>query len=255
MSKKLYNQDMFHVLGNIEPQSVDLLLTDFPYGTLNKRNEWDVIIDYEQFWKYVDKICKPNAAIISTAQQPFTTKLISTNYSMFRYCLIWEKSKATGYLNSKRMPLKAHEDIVVFYKKLCTYNPQMTEGTPYDKGTAVRDTEAYGKQTKAIHVKNDTGMRFPRSVLYFKTAESEGKFHPTQKPHSLMKYLVKTFSNENDVVLDPCMGSGTTGVACVNTNRKFIGIELDKNYFDIAKKRISDTEFENAGLKKKNTTA
>ena len=226
---------MFHVLGNIEPQSVDLLLTDFPYGTLNKRNEWDVIIDYEQFWKYVDKICKPNAAIISTAQQPFTTKLISTNYSMFRYCLIWEKSKATGYLNSKRMPLKAHEDIVVFYKKLCTYNPQMTEGTPYDKGTAVRDTEAYGKQTKAIHVKNDTGMRFPRSVLYFKTAESEGKFHPTQKPHSLMKYLVKTFSNENDVVLDPCMGSGTTGVACVNTNRKFIGIELDKDYFDIAK--------------------
>ena len=255
MSKKLYNQDMFDVLGNIEPQSVDLLLTDFPYGTLNKRNEWDVIIDYEQFWKCVDKICKPNAAIISTAQQPFTTKLISTNYSMFRYCLIWEKSKATGYLNSKRMPLKAHEDIVVFYKKLCTYNPQMTEGTPYDKGTAVRDTEAYGKQTKAIHVKNDTGMRFPRSVLYFKTAESEGKFHPTQKPCSLMEYLVKTYSNENDVVLDPCMGSGTTGVACVNTNRKFIGIELDKNYFDIAKKRISDTEFENAGLKKKNTTA
>ena len=238
---KLYNDDMFNVLSKIEPQSIDLLLTDFPYGTLNKRNEWDVIIDYDQFWKYVDIICKPNAAIISTAQQPFTTKLISTNYSMFRYCLIWEKSKATGYLNSKKMPLKAHEDIVVFYKKLCTYNPQMTEGTPYDKGTAVRDTDAYGKQTKAIHVKNEDGTRFPRSVIYFKTAESEGKLHPTQKPISLMEYLIKTYSNENDNVLDPCMGSGTTGVACIKTNRKFIGIERDENYFNIASKRINET--------------
>jgi len=235
---KLYNDDMFNIFGKIEPQSIDLLLTDFPYGTLNKRNEWDVIIDYEQFWKYVDKICKPNAAIISTAQQPFTTKLISTNYSMFRYCLVWEKSKATGYLNSKKMPLKAHEDIVVFYKKLCTYNPQMTKGKPYDKGTAVRDTDSYAKQTKAIHVKNEDGMRYPRSVIYFKTAESEGKLHPTQKPVSLMEYLVKTYSNENDVVFDPCMGSGTIGVACVNTNRKFIGIEIDEKYFNFANNRI-----------------
>jgi len=238
---KLYNDDMFNVLSKIEPQSIDLLLTDFPYGTLNKRNEWDVIIDYEQFWKYVDIICKPTAAIISTAQQPFTTKLISTNYSMFRYCLIWEKSKATGYLNSKKMPLKAHEDIVVFYKKICTYNPQMTKGTPYDKGTAVRDTDAYGKQTKAIHVKNKDGMRFPRSVIYFKTAESEGKLHPTQKPLALMEYLIKTYSNENDTILDPCMGSGTTGVSCIETNRTFIGIEKDENYFNLASSRINET--------------
>ena len=238
---KLYHDDMFNILSNIESQNVDLLLTDFPYGTLNKRNEWDVIIDYEQFWKYVDIICKPNAAIISTAQQPFTTKLISTNYSMFRYCLIWEKSKATGYLNSKKMPLKAHEDVVVFYKKLCTYNPQMTKGTPYDKGIAVRDTESYGKQTTAVHVKNEDGKRFPRSVIYFKTAEGEGKLHPTQKPVALMEYLVKTYSNENDVVLDPCMGSGTTGVACVKTNRKFIGIEKDEKYFNIASNRIEET--------------
>jgi len=238
---KLYHDDMFNILSNIESQNVDLLLTDFPYGTLNKRNEWDVIIDYEQFWKYVDIICKPNAAIISTAQQPFTTKLISTNYSMFRYCLIWEKSKATGYLNSKKMPLKAHEDVVVFYKKLCTYNPQMTKGTPYDKGIAVRDTESYGKQTTAVHVKNEDGKRFPRSVIYFKTAEGEGKLHPTQKPVALMEYLVKTYSNENDVVLDPCMGSGTTGVACVKTNRKFIGIEKDEKYFNLASNRIEET--------------
>ena len=232
---------MFNVLGEIEPQSIDLLLTDFPYGTLNKRNEWDVIIDYEQFWKYVDVICKPNAAIISTAQQPFTSKLISTNYSMFRYCLVWEKSKATGYLNSKKMPLKAHEDIVVFYKKLCTYNPQMTDGEPYDKGSAVRDTEAYGKQTTVVHVKNENGKRFPRSVIYFKTAEREGKLHPTQKPIALMEYLIKTYSNENDNILDPCMGSGTTGVSCIQTNRNFIGIERDENYFGIAEKRIKGT--------------
>ena len=161
---------------------------------------------------------------------------------MFRYNLVWEKSKATGYLNSKRMPLKAHEDIVVFYKKLCKYNPQMTQGKPYDKGTAVRDTEAYAKQTKAVHVKNENGLRYPRSVIYFKTAESEGKLHPTQKPISLMEYLVKTYSDENNVILDPCMGSGTTGVACKNTNRKFIGIELEKEYFNTAKKRIDETK-------------
>lgn len=231
---------MFNAFSDIEPQSVDLLLTDFPYGTLNKRNTWDVVIDYEKFWKYVDKICKPNCAIISTAQQPFTTKLISTNYDMFRYTLVWEKSKATGYLNSKKMPLKAHEDIVVFYKKMPIYNPQMTKGTPYDKGKAVRDTESYGKQTKEVHVKNEDGLRYPRSVLYFVTAENEGKYHPTQKPVKLFEYLVKTYSNEGDVVLDPCMGSGTTGIACKNTNRNFIGIELNETYFNQAKERIEN---------------
>ena len=238
MSLRLYNADMFGVFGKIDTKSIDLLLTDFPYGTLNKRNEWDVIIDYEKFWNHIDKICKTNASIISTAQQPFTTKLISTNYSMFRYCWVWEKSKATGYLNSKKIPLKAHEDIVVFYKKLGSYNPQMTQGTPYDKGTAVRDTESYGKQTRSVHVKNENGMRFPRSVIYFKTAEGEGKLHPTQKPVALMEYLIKTYSNENDIVLDPCMGSGTTGIACMNTNRKFMGIEKDPVYFQKAYERM-----------------
>ena len=118
------------------------------------------------------------------------------------------------------------------------YNPQKTKGVPYNKGTAVRDTESYGKQTKAVHVKNEDGTRYPRSVIYFTTAESEGKLHPTQKPVALMEYFIKTYSNENDLVLDPCMGSGTTGIACVNTNRKFIGIEKDEKYFNIAKDRI-----------------
>jgi site-specific DNA-methyltransferase (adenine-specific) len=236
----LHHSDMFDTLGKIESQSIDLLLTDFPYGTLNKRNEWDTIIDYPVFWAHIERICKPTAAIISTAAQPFTSVLISSNYRDFKYTLIWEKSKATGYLNAKKQPLRAHEDIVVFYQKQPTYNPQMTQGTPYDKGKAVRDTEAYGIQTKEVHVKNDSGLRYPRSVLYFKTAESEGKYHPTQKPVSLYEYLIRTYSNPNDTILDPCMGSGTTGVACVNTNRNFIGIEREEKYYEIAKERIEN---------------
>ncbi len=235
---KLFFSDMFGILDQLEPQSIDLLLTDFPYGTLNKRNVWDTIIDYPIFWEHVDRICKPTCAIISTAAQPFTSVLISSNYRHFKYTMVWEKSKATGYLNAKKQPLRAHEDIVVFYKKQPTYNPQMVKGDPYDKGKAVRDTESYGVQTKEVHVKNDTGLRYPRTVLYFKTAESEGKHHPTQKPISLYEYLIRTYSNEGNTVLDPCMGSGTTGVACVNTNRNFIGIEKDEKYFNIAKDRI-----------------
>ena len=233
---------MFDTLGKIEPQSIDLLLTDFPYGTLNKsRNEWDRVIDYDKFWKHIKIICKPNAAIVSTAAQPFTSVLISTNYAWFKYCFVWEKSKATGYLNAKKQPMRAHEDIVVFYNKQPTYNPQMTVGKPYDKGTAIRDAEQYCKQTKAVHVKNEEGTRYPRSVLYFKTAEDEGKYHPTQKPIALYEYIINTYSNEGDTILDPCMGSGTTGVACVNTNRNFIGIEKEENYYKIAEQRISST--------------
>ena len=236
----LYNDDMFNVLSNIEPQSIDLLLTDLPYGTLNKkRNQWDRVIDYDRFWEYVNTICKPNCAIVSTAAQPFTSELISTNYTDFKYCLIWEKSKATGYLNAKKQPMRAHEDIVVFYKKQPTYNPQFTSGKPYDKGKALRDAEQYGKQTKSVHVKDTEGKRYPRSVLYFKTAEDEGKLHPTQKPIALYEYLIRTYSNEGDTILDPCMGSGTTGVACIHTNRKFIGIEKDCDYYQVASNRLN----------------
>ena len=235
---QLYNDDMFDVFPNLEDASVHAIITDFPYGTLNKkRNEWDRVIDYSLFWEQARRILVPNGVVITTAQQPFTTHIISTNYSGFKYNLVWEKSKATGYLNAKKQPMRAHEDIVVFYDKQCTYNPQMTWGDPYDKGKAVRDTQHYGEQTKATHVKSE-GERYPRSVQYFKTAESEGKLHPTQKPLALMEWLVKTYTNEGDVVLDPCMGSGTTGVATLKLNRNFIGIEMDENYFHVAKERL-----------------
>lgn len=246
---KIINCDMFSPEGfyALGQSSVDAIITDFPYGTLNKRNTWDKIIDYEKFWAEVSRVGKETTPVISTAQMPFTAFLVSTNYRDFKYSLVWEKSKATGYLNAKKQPMRAHEDIVVFYKKQCKYNPQMTQGTPYNKGKAVRDTMAYGKQEKAILVKNDTGLRYPRSVQYFVTAESEGKLHPTQKPVALMEWLIKTYTDEGDLVVDPCMGSGTTGIACMNTNRRFIGFERDPDYFKVAEER-----FENAFIDIKN---
>ncbi len=225
-------------LKDIQENSVHLILTDFPYGCLNPRNGWDKVPDLEKIWRELYRVAKKNAAIISTAKQPFTSQLVMSNVEDFRYSLVWEKSKATGYLNSKKMPLVAHEDIVVFYQEMPTYNPQMTNGRPYNKGVAVRDTECYAKQTKAIEVKSE-GERYPRSVQYFRTAESEGNFHPTQKPVDLFRWLVKTYSNRHDVVLDPFMGSGTTAVAALDAGRTFIGIEKEKKYFDIARQRIA----------------
>lgn len=238
MNSILYNGDFFNEVLKINDNSIDLVLTDLPYGVLNKRSEWDVPIPFDKMWTDVNRILKPNGAFITTSKQPFTSQLIMSNTRDFRYTLVWEKSKATGYLNSKRMPLVAHEDIVIFYKKLPTYNPQMVQGTPYDKGTAIRDTESYGRQTTPIHVKSNDGLRYPRSVQYFVTAESEGKYHPTQKPIKLFEWLINTYSNEGDTVCDITMGSGTTGIACMNTNRNFIGIEKNEKYFNIAKNRI-----------------
>lgn len=238
----MFDQDLFP---SIKDNTISAVITDFPYGTLNKkRNDWDRVIDYDKFWEQAKRIGNETMPVISTAQQPFTTALISTNYADFKYNLVWEKSKATGYLNAKKQPMRAHEDIVVFYKKQCTYNPQMTEGVPYDKGKAVRDTEHYGLQTKAVHVKNEDGTRYPRSVLYFKTAESEGKLHPTQKPIALYEWLSLTYTNPNDTILDPCMGSGTTGIAALKTGRKFIGFEKDYDYFKITVERFKNFENE-----------
>jgi len=240
----IINTDMFDDLGlrNIRDNSIDAIITDFPYGTLNKRNGWDRIIDFELFWSESKRIGKTNMPTISTAQMPFTSALVSSNYNDFKYTLVWEKSKATGYLNAKKQPMRAHEDIVVFYKKQATYNPQMTQGNPYNKGSAVRDTMAYGKQEKEVLVKNDTGLRYPRSVQYFVTAENEGKYHPTQKPIALFEWLIKTYSNEDEIVLDPCLGSGTTAISALHTGRKFIGFEREKNYFEMAVKRIQKEE-------------
>jgi len=237
-SIKLMKGDCLELMGDIPDASVDLLLVDLPYGTTQCK--WDQIIPLEQLWPIYNRIVKKNGAMIFTSTQPFTSVLINSNIKNFKYTWVWEKSKATGYLNAKRMPMRAHEDVCVFYRKPPVYNPQKWQGAAYNKGKAHRPTEVYGEQV-AVLVKNDTGLRYPRTVQYFKTAESEtGQkvVHPTQKPIRLMEYFIKTYSNEGDVVLDNTMGSGTTGVAAVNLNRKFIGIEMDNNYFDLAEERI-----------------
>lgn len=234
----LLHGDCLELIKTIPDSSIDAIITDPPYGTTACK--WDAVIPFELMWKELNRIVKDNSAIIFTASQPFTSALIMSNPKMFKYTWIWEKSKATGYLNSKIRPMVAHEDIIVFCKNKPNYYPQMTQGEPYNKGTALRNTNVYGNQ-KITTVKNDDGLRYPRSVQYFKTAESEGKvYHPTQKPITLMSYMIKTYTQENDTVLDFTMGSGTTGVACKNLNRSFIGIELDKNYFDIATERIGN---------------
>jgi DNA modification methylase len=238
MMYELYNNCCLKQMKEIPENSVDLVLVDLPYGTTQCK--WDEVIPLDLLWKEYSRITKINAAMVFTASQPFTSVLVSSNIKQFKYCWVWEKSKATGYLNAKKMPMRAHEDVCVFYKKPPTYNPQMWQSTPYDKGKAHRPTDVYGSQVATL-VKNESGLRYPRTVQYFKTAESEGKvFHPTQKPLALMEYLVKTYSNPGDVVLDNAMGSGTTGVAAIKNNRRFIGIELEKEYFDIAQSRIQD---------------
>lgn len=238
MRNKIILGDCLEIMKDIPDGSVDMLLVDLPYGTTQCK--WDSIIDLKQLWKQYNRICKKNAAMVFTAAQPFTSALIMSNPKNFKYTWVWEKSKATGYLNAKKMPMRAHEDICVFYRKPPVYNPQMTQGEPYNKGSAHRPTDVYGSQVEVL-VKNDTGLRYPRTVQYFKTAESEGKksvIHPTQKPLKLFEYLINTYTNEGDLVLDNCIGSGTTAAACINTNRDFIGIELEEKYYHRATERI-----------------
>ena len=241
----LINDDCLNAMKELDSNSVDAVVCDPPYGTTNCK--WDSIIPLDEMWKEVNRVCKPNAAKVLFAAQPFTSILITSNIKNFKYQWVWEKSKATNFMNAKHQPMRAHEDIVVFYNKKCTYNPQMVQGDPYDKGFGYRPTEVYNDQ-KAIHVKNDSGLRYPRSVQYFVTAEAEGKHHPTQKPTPLLEYLIKTYSNEDDTILDFTMGSGSTGVAARRLNRKFIGIELDKDYYEIANKRINSAGSFQLGL-------
>jgi len=216
--------------------SVDMILCDLPYGTT--QNAWDSIIPLEPLWAEYRRVCKKNAAIVLTAQTPFDKVLGCSNLSMLKYEWIWQKSKATGHLNANRAPMKAHENILVFYAVLPTYNPQMGEGKAYSNKHVPGDSGSNYDTVGHSAVKNRT-TRYPKSVLDFKS-EAKAQFHPTQKPVALFEYLIRTYTNENDIVLDNCMGSGTTGVACSNTNRRFIGIERDEDYFLDATERIMD---------------
>ena len=232
--------DCLELMKEIPDGSIDLVLTDPPYGTTACK--WDSVIPLEPMWKELKRIIKPNGAIVLFAAQPFTSVLISSNLKSFKYDWTWRKPKGTGHLNAKKMPMRDKEDIVVFYDKQCTYNPQFSKGVPYkDKAgknhaDSTSMTENYGAYT---NFRNDNeGLRYPKQVIEFGVVE-RGTLHPTQKPVPLMEYLIKTYTNESETVLDFTFGSGSTGVACVNTNRKFIGIEKDEGYFKIAEERIN----------------
>lgn len=238
---KLYKGDCLEIMKNIPDKSIDMILCDLPYGTT--RCKWDSIIDLEKLWEQYNRIIKDNGAIVLFAQTPFDKVLGSSNLKMLKYEWIWEKTTATGHLNAKKMPMKAHENILVFYKKLPTYNPQKTKRhkpiNSYTKYISTQNkSDLYGKVNKEISGGGDTD-RYPRSVQVFSSDKQKCALHPTQKPVALLEYLIKTYTNENELILDNTMGSGSTGVACLNTNRKFIGIEKDDKYFEIAKDRIN----------------
>jgi site-specific DNA-methyltransferase (adenine-specific) len=238
MSIHLLHGDCLEQFLYIPDKSVDLVLTDPPYGTTACK--WDSVIPFEPMWKQVWRVLKPNGAAVFTASQPFTSALVMSQIEAFRYDWCWDKANPSGHLNAKKMPLRRHEDVLVFSKSGATYNPCMRTGKFRKKGGRKdKDDQAYGK-CAGEGVFND--QYYPTSILEISNAAKVGKVHPTQKPVALMEYLIKTYTNEGDTVLDFTMGSGTTGVAAKNLNRSFIGIERDEKYFQIAQERILGTQ-------------
>ena len=230
---ELIHDDCLKEMKKIPDGSIDLVLTDPPYGTTNCK--WDNVIPFEPMWEQLRRITKKNGAIVLFGSEPFSSMLRVSNLKMFKYDWVWDKAQGTGFLNSKKQPLRSTEIISVFYSDQCFYSPIMRTGfKPYSCSQGRTKTQNYGKQTGAITVSN--GTRFPLNLISF--VRDKSKIHPTQKPVLLLEYLIKTYTNEGETVLDFTMGSGSTGVACINTNRNFVGIELDKNYFEIAKKRM-----------------
>jgi len=233
----LINGDCLIEMKKIKSKSVDMILCDLPYGMT--KNAWDVVIPFDKLWEEYNRIIKDNGAIVLFGSQPFTSIMITSNLQMFRYCLVWEKNKFSDFLNSKRKPMKTNEDIAIFYKKQPTYNIQYWYSTPYTRWntqTAVDKQTNYGNH-KENFVESLDGKRLPTTVLKFNRIERPK--HPTQKPVDLLEWLIKTYSNKGEVILDNCMGVGSTGIACKNLDRSFIGIELDKKYFDIATELIN----------------
>jgi len=239
---RLIKGECLEVMKTIESGSVDAIITDPPYGTTACK--WDSVIDFELMWEQLNRIIKPNGAIVLFGSEPFSSALRMSNIKNYKYDWIWEKTQATGHLNAKKQPLRSNELISVFYNKQCIYNPQKTQGhkpmnTGVRKLSVQNKTEVYGKATKELPFGGNTD-RYPRTNIVFKSDKQKNYKHPTQKPVSLMEYLIKTYTNENETVLDFTMGSGSTGVAAQNTSRNFIGIEMDDKYFDIATERISN---------------
>ena len=242
----LIEGDCLEKMTQIPDESIDMILCDLPYGMT--QNQWDCYIPLDQLWKQYNRIIKKNGAIVLTSNGVFTAKLILSQPNIYKYKWVWEKSKPTNFLNAKKQPLRKHEDICVFYKKQPIYHPQMTKGEPYDKGTRKNQLSGSYGDFEPVHVASD-GERYPTDVLYIKTAECEGAvLHPTQKPIELGRYLIRTYTNPGDVVLDNTFGSGSFLVAALMEGRNFIGIEKNEDvalfkkeeidYIDVAKRRL-----------------
>ena len=237
---QLLNGDCLQLMKQIPNKSIDMILCDLPYGTTACK--WDSVIPFEPLWEQYNRIIKDNGCIALFSSQPFTSSLVMSNPKMYKYEWIWQKTHPKGHLNAKKMPMRAHENIEIFYKKPPVYHPQMTHGhkRKVAKTNYIRESDGnscYGREVR--NTSYDSTDRYPLDVQVFGNAVQSKKLHPTEKPVALLEYLIKTYSNEDDIILDNCMGSGSTGVACVNTGREFIGIELDENYYNIAKNRIS----------------
>ena len=234
---QLYNGDCLELMKNIPDGSVDMILCDLPYGTT--RNKWDCIIPFDSLWEHYKRIIKENGAIVLFGDGLFTAKMMMSNEKMWRYNLVLDKKRGCDFLNANVKPLKSHEDIMVFYKKKPKYNKQFWYSKPYKRTKNGTLSNNYGER-KAAYSESKDGKRNPLTILSF--ARDGDRTHDTQKPIKLLEWLIKTYTDENEVVLDNCMGVGSCGVACINTNRNFIGIELDKGYFDIAEKRINEAQ-------------
>lgn len=242
-SVTLHNADCFDIFPMIADGCVDLVCADIPYGTTQCR--WDSMLDLSLMWEQLYRIAKPTAAIVLFSAQPFTSVLVASNLRHWRSEWIWEKGNATGFLNAKKQPLRAHENIEVFYRRQPTYNPQMTDG--HIRKTSKRKTvnsDCYGKALSLTEY--DSTKRYPRDVQFFSSDKQTGNFHPTQKPLALVKYIIETYSNRGDVVLDFTMGSGTAGIACQLTERSFIGIEKEQDIFAVACLRMGISRKERA---------
>ena len=237
---KLIHGDCLNIMKTIEDSSVDMILCDLPYGTTACK--WDSVIPFEPLWEQYERIIKDNGAIVLFGSQPFTSALIMSNIKLFKYCWVWNKKKAGNIFLAKYQPMKIHEDIVIFSKKTHKYNPIKVPRDRIKRSKNYGTGEAMGGNREKENKVYEYTDKNPVSIIEISNAVQKGKLHPTQKPVALLEYLIKTYSNEGDLILDNCMGSGSTGVACINTKRKFTGIELDENYFNIAKKRIEEAQ-------------
>ena len=236
----LKHGDCLTLMGEIPDNSIDMVLCDLPYGTTTCK--WDNVIPFDEMWEQINRICKHNAAILLFGQEPFSSYLRLSNIKNYKYDIYWEKERLTNINQVKKRVGKTIECISVFYKNQCTYNPQMVKHNGPLRSNKVKNGTLgtlCDEQNKKVFEYNDTGFRYPTQVWKFQRDCLTSNLHPTQKPVALLENLIKTFSNENDVILDFTMGSGSTGVACVSTNRNFIGMELNDNYFNVAEERIN----------------